>query len=46
MVADVRPRWIGRLKGVDAYLADNCWAMLETFVVQGAPRFAAPSGHG
>ncbi len=39
MVADLRPRWVGRLKGVDAYLADNCWAMLETFVVQGAPRF-------
>ena len=40
MVADVRPRWIDRLLGVDTYLADNCWAMLETFVVQGAPRFA------
>jgi glyoxylase-like metal-dependent hydrolase (beta-lactamase superfamily II) len=40
MVADVRPRWIDRLKGVDTYLADNCWAMLETFVVQGEPVFA------
>ncbi len=41
MVADVRPRWINRLKGVDTYLADNCWAMLETLVVQGAPKFGA-----
>jgi glyoxylase-like metal-dependent hydrolase (beta-lactamase superfamily II) len=40
MVADVRPRWIDRLKGVDTYLADNRWATLETFVVQGEPVFA------
>jgi glyoxylase-like metal-dependent hydrolase (beta-lactamase superfamily II) len=39
MVAEVRPRWIDRLRGVDAYLRDNCWAMLETLVVQGKPAF-------
>jgi glyoxylase-like metal-dependent hydrolase (beta-lactamase superfamily II) len=43
MVADVRPRWIDRLKGVDTYVADNCWAMLETFFVQGEPVFAVRS---
>lgn len=42
MAAELRPRWIDRLRGVDTYLADNCWAMLETFVVQGAPKFGAP----
>ena len=42
MVAEIRPRWIDRLRGVDSYLADNCWAMLETFVVQGAPKFGLP----
>lgn len=34
------PRWTGRLRGVEAYLRDNCWAMLETFVVQGRPSSA------
>ena len=42
MVAEIRPRWIDRLRGVDTYLEDNCWAMMETFVVQGAPKFAGP----
>jgi glyoxylase-like metal-dependent hydrolase (beta-lactamase superfamily II) len=40
MVAEIRPRWINRLRGVDTYLEDNCWAMMETFVVQGAPKFS------
>ncbi|MER8766408.1 MULTISPECIES: DUF736 family protein [unclassified Mesorhizobium] len=26
-----------RLAGTETYLRDNCWAMLETFVVQGKP---------
>jgi hypothetical protein len=24
---------------LDTYLRDNCWAMVETFVVQGKPAF-------
>jgi glyoxylase-like metal-dependent hydrolase (beta-lactamase superfamily II) len=31
------PKWRTRLKGADTYLRDNCWAMLETYVVQGRP---------
>ena len=41
MASELRPRWAERLRGVDTYLEDNCWAMMETFVVQGAPKFAA-----
>lgn len=37
MAAEIGPRWRGRLAGVEPYLRDNCWAMLETYVVQGAP---------
>jgi glyoxylase-like metal-dependent hydrolase (beta-lactamase superfamily II) len=40
VVADVGPRWRGRLQGFDSYFRDNCWAMLETFVVQGKPHFS------
>jgi len=39
MAREIGPRWDTRLKGVQTYLRDNCWAMLETFVVQGKPRF-------
>ncbi len=39
VAAEVGPRWRNRLQGFDAYFKDNCWAMLETFVVQGAPSF-------
>ena len=39
VAADVGPRWRGKLEGFETYFRDNCWAMLETFVVQGAPRF-------
>jgi glyoxylase-like metal-dependent hydrolase (beta-lactamase superfamily II) len=39
VVADIGPRWRGRLAGFDAYFRDNCWAMLETIVVQGNPTF-------
>ena len=39
MVAEIGPKWRNRLRGVDTYLRDNCWAMLETFVVQGKPAF-------
>jgi len=39
MIREIWPMWRGRLRGVDAYLRDNCWAMLETFVVQGKPTF-------
>jgi hypothetical protein len=35
----VGPRWRGKLEGFDTYFRDNCWAMLESFVVQGRPRF-------
>ena len=41
MAAAVAPRWEGRLADVGTYLRDNCWAMLETFVVQGKPDFIA-----
>lgn len=37
MVAELLPRWRTRLAGTETYLRDNCWAMLETFVVQGRP---------
>jgi glyoxylase-like metal-dependent hydrolase (beta-lactamase superfamily II) len=37
MANELRRRWSARLKGVDAYLKDNCWAMLETYAMQGAP---------
>jgi hypothetical protein len=40
VAADVGPRWRGRLEGFDAYFRDNCWAMLETYVVQGQPSFS------
>lgn len=30
-------KWRDRLAGTETYLRDNCWAMLETFVVQGKP---------
>jgi glyoxylase-like metal-dependent hydrolase (beta-lactamase superfamily II) len=39
VAADVGPHWRGRLQGFDTYFRDNCWAMLESFVVQGKPRF-------
>ncbi|HEY1394149.1 MAG TPA: MBL fold metallo-hydrolase, partial [Methylibium sp.] len=29
--------WSTRLQGAATYLRDNCWAMLESFVVQGRP---------
>jgi glyoxylase-like metal-dependent hydrolase (beta-lactamase superfamily II) len=41
MVSEVGPKWRSRLRGTDTYLRDNCWAMLETFVVQGKPAFGA-----
>jgi glyoxylase-like metal-dependent hydrolase (beta-lactamase superfamily II) len=41
MVAEVGAKWQPRLRGADTYLRDNCWAMLETFVVQGRPAFGA-----
>src|SRR5262249_3863450 len=28
------PKWRTRLAGADAYLKDNCWAMLESLAVQ------------
>jgi glyoxylase-like metal-dependent hydrolase (beta-lactamase superfamily II) len=31
------PKWSARLRGAQTYLRDNCWAMLETYVVQGRP---------
>lgn len=37
MVAALMPKWRGRLQGTQTYLRDNCWAMMESFVVQGAP---------
>jgi glyoxylase-like metal-dependent hydrolase (beta-lactamase superfamily II) len=39
VAADIGPRWREKLSGFDTYFRDNCWAMLETFVVQGSPRF-------
>lgn len=41
MADELRPRWRDRLAGTETYLRDNCWAMLETFVVQGKPDFSA-----
>ena len=46
MVAELLPKWRTRLAGTETYLRDNCWAMLETFVVQGAPAFAASVAGG
>ncbi|WP_315830801.1 MBL fold metallo-hydrolase [Bradyrhizobium prioriisuperbiae] len=40
MADELRPRWRDRLAGTETYLRDNCWAMLETFVVQGKPDFS------
>jgi glyoxylase-like metal-dependent hydrolase (beta-lactamase superfamily II) len=37
VATEVGPRWRARLQGFDTYFRDNCWAMLETFVVQGKP---------
>jgi glyoxylase-like metal-dependent hydrolase (beta-lactamase superfamily II) len=37
MVAELMPKWQNLLAGTATYLRDNCWAMLETFVVQGRP---------
>lgn len=37
MVSELLPKWRTRLAGTETYLRDNCWAMLETYVVQGAP---------
>jgi hypothetical protein len=39
VAADVASRWPDRLEGFDTYLYDNCWAMLEAFVVHGKPLF-------
>jgi glyoxylase-like metal-dependent hydrolase (beta-lactamase superfamily II) len=39
VAADVAPHWRGRLQGFDTYFRDNCWAVLESFVVQGKPQF-------
>ena len=39
MVRELEPKWSQRLQGTRTYLRDNCWAMLETYVVQGAPSF-------
>jgi glyoxylase-like metal-dependent hydrolase (beta-lactamase superfamily II) len=39
MVLELEPKWSGKLRGTRTYLRDNCWAMLETYVVQGAPNF-------
>jgi hypothetical protein len=32
--AQLFPKWSARLAGADTYLADNCWAMLESLTVQ------------
>jgi hypothetical protein len=32
--AQLFPKWSARLAGADTYLADNCWAMLESLAVQ------------
>jgi glyoxylase-like metal-dependent hydrolase (beta-lactamase superfamily II) len=34
---ELLPKWRSVLKGTETYLSDNCWAMLESFVVQGKP---------
>ena len=36
---ELSPKWRHVLAGTETYLRDNCWAMLETFVVQGKPEF-------
>jgi glyoxylase-like metal-dependent hydrolase (beta-lactamase superfamily II) len=36
---ELLPKWRNVLAGTETYLRDNCWAMLETFVVQGKPEF-------
>jgi glyoxylase-like metal-dependent hydrolase (beta-lactamase superfamily II) len=40
MVAELAVKWSNGLAGTRTYLRDNCWAMLETYVVQGAPNLA------
>ncbi|WP_394823891.1 MBL fold metallo-hydrolase [Pendulispora albinea] len=35
--AQMSPRWGARLAGSESYLKDNCWAMLESLVVQFPP---------
>ena len=37
MYEELLPKWRGALAGTETYLRDNCWAMLESFVVQGKP---------
>jgi glyoxylase-like metal-dependent hydrolase (beta-lactamase superfamily II) len=37
MHEELLPKWRTALAGTETYLRDNCWAMLETFVVQGRP---------
>ncbi len=39
VMANVPTHWRCRLQGFDVYFRDNCWTMLETFMVQGAPHF-------
>jgi glyoxylase-like metal-dependent hydrolase (beta-lactamase superfamily II) len=40
MYEELLPKWRSVLAGTETYLRDNCWAMLETFVVQGRPDFS------
>jgi glyoxylase-like metal-dependent hydrolase (beta-lactamase superfamily II) len=40
MYEELLPKWRSVLEGTETYLRDNCWAMLETFVVQGRPDFS------
>jgi hypothetical protein len=35
MYQELLPKWRSVLAGTETYLRDNCWAMLETFVVHG-----------
>jgi glyoxylase-like metal-dependent hydrolase (beta-lactamase superfamily II) len=37
MYKELLPKWRTALAGTETYLRDNCWAMLESFVVQGKP---------
>jgi glyoxylase-like metal-dependent hydrolase (beta-lactamase superfamily II) len=37
MYEELLPKWRTTLAGTETYLRDNCWAMLESFVVQGKP---------
>jgi hypothetical protein len=37
MYEELLPKWRTALAGTETYLRDNCWAMLESFVVQGKP---------